>query len=68
MHEEQIKKLKSWLERLGYAEMTVEGYIYGFKYFFNWLEKNKIDLEYLNEHDIDKYYQYRHSIKIKELC
>ncbi len=63
--EEEINKLKIWLIRQGYAEQTIKGYINDFKYFFRWLEENKINLEKLNQRHINKYYKYIHTLKIK---
>ncbi|MCP3659858.1 MAG: tyrosine-type recombinase/integrase [Bacteroidetes bacterium] len=64
--EEEIKKLKTWLIRQGYAEQTIKGYINDFKYFFRWLENNKIGLEKLNQNHINKYYKYILKLKVKK--
>ncbi len=64
--EEEIKKLKTWLIRQGYAEYTIKGYTNDFKYFFRWLEENKIDLEKLNQNHINKYYKYIMKLKVKK--
>ncbi len=64
--EEEIKKLKIWLIRQGYAEQSIKGYINDFKYLFKWLENNKIDLEKLNQKHINKYYKYILKLRIKK--
>ncbi len=64
--EEEIKKLKTWLVRQGYAEQTIKGYINDFKYLFRWFENNKIDLEKLNQNHINKYYKYIMKLKVKK--
>ncbi len=63
---EEINKLKTWLIRQGYSEYTIKGYTNDFKYFFRWLEENKIKLEKLNQRHINKYYKHIHTLKIKK--
>ena len=55
---EAVDKVKIWLLRQGYSKYSIKGYVNDLKYFFKWLEKNKIQLELLNQSHINKYQLY----------
>ncbi len=55
---EEVGKVKTWLQRQGYSKYSIKGYINDLKYFFRWLEKNKIPLDSLEQAHIDKYQLY----------
>ncbi len=56
--DEEVNKIKIWLERQGYSKYSIKGYIGDFWCFFRWLKKNKISLDSLSHDYIDKYQLY----------
>jgi len=64
-YKEETKNLKTWLERLGYAQTTIKNYTNNLNYFFNWLSENKIDPENINQKALNKYNNHLHTKKIK---
>jgi integrase/recombinase XerD len=63
---EAVDKVKIWLLRQGYSKYSIKGYVNDLKYFFKWLEKNKIQLELLNQSHIDYYQKSISNLKIKK--
>ncbi len=62
-YDEESSKVEIWLERLGYSKETIRSYIKNLKYFFNWIQKEKITN--LDQAAIDQYLQYLHKKPIK---
>jgi len=64
-YKEETKNLKTWLERLGYAQTTIKNYANNLEYFFNWLSENKIAPENITQKALNKYNNHLHRQKIK---
>jgi len=65
LYDDEVKKIKIWMGRLGYSKDTIKGYIYDISCFFNWLMDQEIDLEGINQVKLDAYNEYLHKVKNK---